>query len=164
MEGSITFPHFRYPTKQQGIIWLKRRQKIRPAQIAEELKVSRPFVSKAQRIAEARIKKLLQHAAVTTRIQLRHLSAYYGIAEGYSPAHQSEVYLVYSPKLGVQTWFVHKGECGSCTQLSECTKTLHQLATEWEIQVLKDSPPTDIALQLFTTIKRRLKWNTQKDQ
>ena len=164
MEGPNTFPHFRYPTKKQGIIWLKRRQKIRPSKIAEELKVSRPFVSKAQRIAEARIKKLLLHTAATTRIQVRHLSAHYGIAQGYSPAHQSETYLVYSPKLGVQTWFIHKGECGNCTQLSECTQTLQHLAKEWEIQIPKDSPPTKVALHLFTTIKRRLKWSTEKDQ
>ncbi|MFX1484622.1 MAG: hypothetical protein ACFFCP_15700 [Promethearchaeota archaeon] len=46
----MTFKSFRYPTTQQGLIWLKRKQKIRTYEIAREMNVSRPFVSKDQRI------------------------------------------------------------------------------------------------------------------
>ncbi|MFW9800912.1 MAG: hypothetical protein ACFFD9_10780, partial [Candidatus Thorarchaeota archaeon] len=72
-----------YPTKQQAFIWLKRRQNVRPYKIADELNVSRPFVSKAQRIAEARINKLLHHAASINRIKIRHIDTRYGIAVGF---------------------------------------------------------------------------------
>lgn len=155
------FSHFRYPTKQQGIIWLKRRQQVRPSTIAEKLSVSRPFVSKSQRIAETRIKKLLLHTATINRIQVKHISSRYGIAVGYCPANQSDTYIVYSPRLGVQTWFTHKGECGSCAQQSECRQTLQQLAKEWIISIPEDKPPTDVALHLFTTITRRLEWGRE---
>ena len=52
------FKTLRYPTKQQGIIWLRRRQKDRPTDIANDLRVSRPFVTMEQKRAEGRIKKL----------------------------------------------------------------------------------------------------------
>ncbi|MCK5239510.1 MAG: sigma-70 family RNA polymerase sigma factor, partial [Candidatus Thorarchaeota archaeon] len=59
---------FRFPTKQQELIWLKRRQEIPPSQIARELKVSPPLVSKAQRIAKSRVEQVLLHTASTNRI------------------------------------------------------------------------------------------------
>ena len=155
------FLYLRYPTKQQGHIWLKRRQEKRPSSIAEELQVSRPFVSKAQRIAETRIKKLLLHTAMVNRIQVQHLSPLYGFAVGYCPAYQTDTYIIYSPKLGVQTWFTHKGECNSCVQRSDCEKILRQFAHEWEIPIPDHSTPTEAALHLFTTIKRRLKWTNE---
>ena len=74
------FTSFRYPTKKQVLIWQKRRQQVRPSDIAEELEVSRAFVSKYQQRAEARIEKLLKHAASINRIQVMQLSSRYGIA------------------------------------------------------------------------------------
>ncbi len=152
------FKSLRYPTTQQGIIWLKRKQKVRPYEIAEELNVSRPFISKAQRIAEARINKLLRHAASINRIQIRHISTYYGIAVGYCPAYDTDTYILYSPKIGIQTWFAHTGDCGTCDQINQCTDTLQQLAEEWKIPIPDDRPPTDLSVYLFDTIMRRLKW------
>jgi hypothetical protein len=67
----------RYPTPKQSKIWLRRRQKALPSIIAKEFNVSRPFVSKAQRIAEERIGKLLKHAASVNRIKLDHMSTHY---------------------------------------------------------------------------------------
>lgn len=156
------FTSFRYPTPKQGLIWLKRRQQIRPSIIAEELQVSRPFVSKAQRRAEARIEKLLQHAASINRIEVEHLSSRYGIAVGYCSAYQAETYIIYSPKIGVQTWFAHQGDCGTCVQERACKRILKQLSHEWQIPIPKNQLPTDTAQHLFTTIRRRLKW--EKDQ
>ena len=156
------FTHLRYPTSQQGLIWLRRRQKERPSTIAKELNVSRPFVSKAQRIAEARINKLLRHAASINRIKVRHISTRYGIAVGYCPGYDTETYILYSPKIGIQTWFAHVGECGTCDQIDQCTETLHTLAEEWEVPIPDDRPPTDLSVYLFKVIMRRLKWVKEK--
>jgi hypothetical protein len=156
------FTSLRYPTSRQGRIWLKRRQNEPPSKIAEEFQVSRPFVSKAQRIAEERIGQLLEHAASINRIQIQHLSTRYGIALGYCPAYQSTTYILYSPNIGVQIWFFHKGECGTCDHQPQCEDTLHQLAKEWEIPIPKNQAPTDLALTLFGEIKRRLKWSERR--
>jgi len=152
-----------YPTKQQAYIWLKRKQNVRPSKLANELNVSRPFVSKAQRIAEARINKLLRNAASINRIEIRHIDTRYGIAVGFCPAYNMETYILYSPKIGVQTWFDHQGDCGTCDHLNQCVDTLQQLAEEWEITIPDDRPPTDLSRYLFDNIMRRLKWVKEKE-
>ena len=161
LEDDPTFTSLRYPTATQGKIWLQRRQNIPPSKIADELAVSRPFVSKAQRIAETRIGTLLEHAASINRVQLRHLSPTYGIAIGFSAPYASDAYILYSPSIGVQIWFDHEGECGTCNQLADCTQTLLQLAEEWEIAIDEHQTPNDMAQNLFETIKKRLQWHNK---
>jgi hypothetical protein len=153
------FTTLRYPTKQQGTIWLRRRQKDRPSEIAKDLKVSRPFVSMEQNRAEGRIKKLIEHAASINRVKIVRLSARYGIAEGFCHAYGSQTFIVYSPKIGVQNWYVHKGECGTCDMEDQCSETLRTLAEEWEIGIPPGMPPTELGVYLFETIRRRLKWD-----
>ncbi|MCK4484779.1 MAG: hypothetical protein KAU89_08135 [Candidatus Thorarchaeota archaeon] len=152
------FTHFRYPTKKQGVIWLKRRQNVLPSVIAQELDVSRPFVSKAQRIAEQRIEKLLTNAAFTNRIKVAHMSGKYGFAVGYCPTHKTDTYITYSPSIGVQIWFDHEGECGNCSERLECARIVRNLAREWEVPIPKNMIPTKAAKKLFEAIMRRLKW------
>ncbi|MHA2303168.1 MAG: hypothetical protein ACXACD_19655, partial [Candidatus Thorarchaeota archaeon] len=107
------FTTLRYPTKRQGLIWLRRRQKDRPSVIAKDMKVSRPFITAEQKRAEARIKKLIEHAASVNRVKIERMSAQYGIAEGYCHANNSQTYITYSPKIGVLNWYVHVGDCGT---------------------------------------------------
>ncbi|MFX0078263.1 MAG: hypothetical protein ACFE8O_03400 [Candidatus Hermodarchaeota archaeon] len=158
LEDDPTFTSLRYPSATQGKIWLQRRQNIPPSKIADQLEVSRPFVSKAQRIAESRIGTLLEHAASINRVQIRHISTSYGIAIGYSAPYDSDAYILYSPSIGVQIWFDHEGQCETCSQLVECKQTLLKLAEEWEISIDAEDLPNDMALHLFETIMRRLKW------
>ncbi len=152
------FNAFRYPTQIQGSIWLQRRQKVKPSKIAITLGVSRPFVSKSQRIAKDRIENLLLHTARVNRIQIQNLSSDYGFAVGFCSAYNTETYILYSPSIGVQTWFNHEGNCGSCGVRKECVETLLQLAKEWEIAVDDTLPPSDMAAHLFNIIRRRLNW------
>ena len=153
------FTTLRYPTKQQNKIWLRRRQNDRPSEIAKDLKVSRPFVSMEQKRAEGRIKKLIEHAASVNRVKIERLSARYGVAEGYCHAYDSQTYIIYSPKIGVQNWYVHQGDCGTCDLEKQCTETLRTLAEEWEIHAAPDMPPTELGEHLLDIIRRRLKWD-----
>jgi hypothetical protein len=133
-----------------------------PSIIAKELNVSRPFVSKAQRIAEERIGKLLKHAASVNRIKLNHMSTHYGFGVGYCATHQMDTFILYSPTIGVQIWFDHDGECGSCAEEPECMQTLTQIAQEWEVPLKRKQTPTEMAGHIFGTIMRRLGWAKQK--
>ncbi len=153
------FSSLRHPTIQQADIWLKRRQDIAPSVIADDMKVSRPFVSKSIRIAEERIEKLLRNAANINRIQIQHISAKHGIAVGYCAAHRSKTYITYSPSIGIQTWFQHTGDCSSCVEFDECMKVLGTLAQEWKIKIAKNATPTKIADEVFGKILKKLKWN-----
>ena len=152
------FSSLRYPTKQQSLIWLKRRQGVIPSAIAKEMRVSRPFISKAQGIAEARIEKLLRNAAYVNRINIEQISGKYGFAVGYCSAYDSRTYVTYSPTIGVQMWFSHKGECQSCAQSKECETILKELGKDWKIKIPPAAEPTDIAVFLFDNIMRRLGW------
>lgn len=152
------FVAIRYPTKQQSTVWLKRRQKNLPSNIAKELAVSRPYVSQAQRIAQERIEGLIKHTAKVNRIDLQHMSAEYGFAVGYCHAHDSPTYITYSHKMGVQVWFTHIGDCNSCDLKQDCHEVLGNLADEWELSVPKDLTPTQFGEKLFDSIMRQLKW------
>jgi hypothetical protein len=158
----MTQSSFRYPTKQQNLIWMKRRLQIPPSVIAKELDVSRPFVSQAQRIAENRIKKLLLTAAHMNRITIDNISPRYGFAVGYNPASESKTYITYSPEFRVQVWFDHEGECQKCELASECDRILRGLAVEWGLSIPKYMQPTKVAKTLFERIMRRLGWDQRR--
>jgi len=153
------FRTLRYPTKQQNLIWLRRRQKDRPSDIAKDLRMSRPYVSIEQKKAEDRIKKLMEHAASVNRVTIKRMSARYGIAEGHCHANDSRTYITYSPKIGVLNWYEHIGDCGTCDITNQCEDFLQTLAKEWEIPAPKDMPPTELSKYLFNTIRGRLKWD-----
>ncbi|MFW9813839.1 MAG: hypothetical protein ACFFF9_15360 [Candidatus Thorarchaeota archaeon] len=153
------FSNLRYPTKQQNLIWNRRRQNDRPSEIAKDLKVSRPFVTMEQKRAESRIKKLIEHTATVNRVKIKRLSTQYGIAEGYCYAYDSQTYITYSPKIGVRNWYIHKGDCGTCDMEEQCKETLHTLAEEWDVPLPPDMPPTELGDFLFETIRRRLRWD-----
>ncbi|MHA2424181.1 MAG: hypothetical protein ACXAEF_05300 [Candidatus Thorarchaeota archaeon] len=148
----------RYPTAEQNKVWFKRRKGVPPSQIASEMKVSRPYVSQAQRIAEERIENLLRHTAQVSRIDIQHISAEYGIAIGDCPALDSTIYITYSAKMGVQTWYSHVGDCAGCDKKKECDDLLDTLSLEWGISLPKNLPPTERGIRLFDEIQEVLGW------
>jgi len=152
------FTTLKYPTKKQSLIWFKRRKKIRPFEIAEELRVSRAFVSKSHRIANQRIKRLLEHAATISRVELAKVSPQHGFAYGYCPGHDANTYITYSPKIGVQVWLEHVGDCGSCSQNQDCERILQALAEDWGLKIPQGVPLTMKAKRLFEAIMGELKW------
>lgn len=154
--------NIRYPTAQQNRVWLRRRSKIAPSEIANEMKVSRPYVSQAQRIAKTRIGSLLSHAASIAGIHLEHISASHGIAIGHCPALESTVYVTYSPKIGVHAWYNHAGNCSDCSRSDTCERILDSLSKEWGIEVPDDLPPTQKGKQLFDEILEELGWKKQE--
>lgn len=154
------FSHLRFPTKQQNAIWLKRRQHVPPSDIAEGLGVSRPFISKAQRIAEARIAQLISYAAAINRIRITRLDSRSGFAIGFCPSTEDLAYVVYSPTLGVHTWFAHQGNCASCESAESCHRMLEQLSKGWKIPIDESLPPTKGTLTLFHRLQEELGWST----
>ncbi len=150
--------HFRFPTKRQEFIWQKRRQETPPSAIARELEVSRALVSKTQRIAEERVERILLHSASANRIKIRYISPRYGFAVGYCAANKSDTYIVYSPAMGTQLWFNHRGNCENCSEKQVCYEMLHTLAEEWNLPLPEDLPATEAGEELFNLIMRRLKW------
>jgi len=156
------YSHFRYPTKRQTQVWIRRRKKVAPSQIAKELKVSRPFVSKAQRIARQRVSKLLVNAAAINRITISQSSPDHGFAIGYCPGMDATSYITFSPKFGVHVWFEHEGDCNECGETSECWRILKDLAADWEIELPSTKQPTEAASTLFRRMMEILKWKDER--
>jgi hypothetical protein len=150
--------NLRYPTKQQSMIWLMRRNDVASSAIADELNVQRPFVSKSLKTANERIRKLLEHAAAINRVVIHHMSEKDGFAVGYCAAYKSETYITFSPKLGIQIWFQHKGDCDSCAEYSTCGNMLTVLSKEWGIPLSRNASPTQVADDLFSKIMKSLDW------
>ncbi|MFW9920106.1 MAG: hypothetical protein ACFFED_10930 [Candidatus Thorarchaeota archaeon] len=148
----------KYPSEQEGMIWLKRRQGTAPSEIADELDVTRAYVSKALRKAERKIELLLDHAAKINRVKLHHMSSENGLAVGYCAAYKSETIISYSPKIGIQVWFDHRGDCDSCADFGECATLISSLSNEWAVPIARNAGPVDVVNDLFTAIMKRLEW------
>jgi hypothetical protein len=143
-------------------VWLRRRRKVAPSEIARELNVSRPFVSKAHRIAKQRVSKLLKNAAAINRITLNNSSPDHGFAVGYCPGTEATSYITFSPRFGVHVWFDHEGNCSECSESSECWRILTDLAEDWRVSIPADMPPTDFASMLFKRMMETLRWNGEE--
>lgn len=148
----------KYPSEQEGMIWLKRRQGVAPSTIADELDVSRAYVSKALRKAEKKIELLIDHAAKINRIKLHHMSSEHGLGVGYCAAYKSETIIAYSPRIGIQVWFDHRGDCDSCADYNECASLISSLSKEWDVPIARNAGPIDVVNDLFDTIMKRLEW------
>lgn len=157
----MLYTNLGYPTKKQVDIWLQRRNNQSVTQIATRLKVSKPMVSKAYRIARGRIERLLIHTASTFRVDIDNLSSEYGFAVGHCSANDSQTCITFTPDLGVQIWFRHHGDCGSCDSYSKCNRYLESLAKFWQVELDNTLPPTEKGLKLFQNIMRFLGWEEE---
>ncbi|MFW9848735.1 MAG: hypothetical protein ACFFF4_06320 [Candidatus Thorarchaeota archaeon] len=147
-----------YPTTKQSRIWHMRWHRISVTDIAKQLGISKPMVSKAYRIAQKRIKDLLLHTASTFRIEIQRISPEFGFAVGHCNATKSRSYITFTKELGVQAWFSHFGDCWNCDSYSKCNDYLAKLAMSWKIPIDDSLPPTEKGLLLFRTIMRKLDW------
>jgi hypothetical protein len=148
----------RYPSPREANIWLQRRQGTPPSAIADRLEVGRPYISKVLRKTEKRILELLEHAAYINAIQVHHISGVQGIAVGYCPAYKSETIISYTPELGIQVWFEHRGDCSGCTEYGRCIHLISALSSDWNIPIARNAVSVEAANDLFDSILKKLGW------
>lgn len=148
----------RYPSAREANIWLQRRQGTPPSVIADKLEVERPYISKVLRKTEKRILQLLEHAAYINRVQVQHISGVQGIAVGYCAAYKSETIISYTPELGIQVWFEHRGDCSSCSEYSRCVNLISSLSSDWSIPLARNAGPIEAVDDLFDKILKQLQW------
>ena len=58
-----------------------------------------------------------------------------------------------SDKHGMQVWYEHDGNCGTCQRYTECIELLWDYATELSIRIEKTADPTKMAEELFAKVK-----------
>jgi len=141
-----------YLTLREYDIWGLRRKNNTQSDIARFLKITRQATHKSLPLIDAKIEKAFQEAAATNQLEIRSVDFVNGIMEAYSSVHKLPVFVSLSRSNGLRVWYMHEGDCPSCSHERECRRYLEGEAAEREISLSRDEaslPPTRLALLLF---------------
>jgi hypothetical protein len=139
--------------EKQFAFWKMRRSGTPNITIANLLGISRQAVSKALLVMDGKIESALRDMAQSNQIKIDKINAERGILLGLSIPFQTAAIIFVSEKHGVQVWYDHDGDCGTCQRFTECIELLWDYATELGIRIEKSADPTKMAEELFTKVK-----------
>jgi hypothetical protein len=138
--------------KQFGF-WKMRRSGSSNITIANLLGISRQAVSKALLVMNEKIESILRDMANANQIAIEKINSERGILLGRSIPFQTPAIIFVSDKHGMQVWYEHDGNCGTCQRYTECIELLWDYATELGIRIEKTADPTKMAEELFMKVK-----------
>jgi hypothetical protein len=138
--------------KQFGF-WKMRRNGSSNITIANLLGISRQAVSRALLVMDEKIDSTLREMAQANQIAIEKINAERGVLIGRSIPFQAAAIIFVSEKHGMQVWYEHDGDCGSCQRYTECIELLWDYATELGIRIEKTADPTKMAEELFAKVK-----------
>jgi len=138
--------------KQFGF-WKMRRSGSSNITIANLLGISRQAVSRALLVMDGKIESTLREMAQANQIAIEKINAERGVLIGRSVPFQAAAIIFVSEKHGMQVWYEHDGDCGSCQRYTECIELLWDYATELGIRIEKTADPTKMAEELFAKVK-----------
>jgi len=139
--------------EKQFAFWKMRRSGTPNITIANLLGISRQAVSKALLVMDGKIESALRDMARSNQIAIDTINAERGILLGRSIPFQTAAIIFVSEKHGVQVWYDHDGDCGTCQRFTECIELLWDYATELGIRIEKSTDPTKMAEELFKKVK-----------
>jgi len=142
--------------KQFGF-WKMRRSGMSNITIANLLGISRQAVSRALLGMDEKIESALREMARANQITVDRIDAERGVLLGRSIPFRTAAIIFVSEKHGVQVWYEHDGDCGTCQRYTECIELLWDYATELGIRIEKSADPTKMAEELFTKVKETTK-------
>jgi hypothetical protein len=141
--------------KQFGF-WALRRSGESNIGIANRFGISRQAVSRALLLMDDRIETTLREMAQANQISVETINAERGILLGRSIPFQTAAIIFVSEKHGIQVWYEHDGDCGTCQRYTECIELLWDYATELGVKIEKTADPTKMAEELFANVKAML--------
>jgi hypothetical protein len=142
-----------YLTIREIGIWDLRRKNKTQAEIGRLLGFTRQASNRALDLIDIKIEKAFKEAAVANNLEVRNINLVDGIMEAYSPMHKMPVLVSMSRINGLRVWYMHEGDCGSCSEEKSCRKFLEAEASERGIELTKedwDLPPTQLTLKIFS--------------
>jgi hypothetical protein len=139
--------------EKQFKFWVLRRNGIPNINIANIFGVSRQAVSRALLIMDKRIEEVLLEMAKANQIEVEKISSKKGVLFGKSVPFQARAIIFVSSKHGMQVWYEHEGDCGSCDRYRECIELLWDFAEEMQVKLKSSEDPTKIADELFLKLK-----------
>jgi hypothetical protein len=138
--------------KQFGF-WMLRRSGMPNITIATNLGISRQAVSRALLLMDSKVESTLREMANANQIAVEKINAERGILIGRSIPFATAAIIFVSAKHGVQVWYEHDGDCGTCQRYTECIELLWDYANELDIKITHTADPTKMAEELFTKVK-----------
>jgi hypothetical protein len=138
--------------KQFGF-WMMRRNGSSNITIANLLGISRQAVSRALLVMDEKIENTLREMAQANQIAIEKVNAERGVLIGRSIPFQTAAIIFVSEKHGMQVWYEHDGDCGTCQRYTGCIELLWDYATELRIRIEKTADPTKMAEELFKKVK-----------
>jgi uncharacterized protein YunC (DUF1805 family) len=138
--------------KQFGF-WKMRRTGMPNISIANELGITRQGVSQALRAIDEKIEASLKEMAQANRIQIEKIDVEKGVLFGRSIPFQTAAFIFVSEKHGMQVWYEHDGDCGSCAEYTKCIGFIRDFAAELGIRIRKTADPTKMAEELLEKIR-----------
>ena len=138
--------------KQFGF-WTMRRSGSANITIANRFGISRQAVSRALLLMDGKIGDALTEMARANQIAVERINPEKGILLGHSIPFQTAAIIFVSENHGMQVWYEHDGDCGTCQRYTECIELLWDYATELGIRIEKTADPTEMAEDLFKRVK-----------
>lgn len=138
---------------RQFEFWRLRRDGLANIHIAEQFRISRQAVSKALLSMEEKVEKTLLEMAHANRIEVERYNGEKGILFGRSVPFNAGAIVFISATHGVQVWYEHEGDCGSCPRYRECIELLWDFADELHVPLTNSDDPTRLADELFAKLR-----------
>ena len=139
--------------ERQFTFWTMRRSGVPNITIATRLGISRQAVSRALLVMDEKIESTLREMAHANQIAIEKINSERGILIGSSVPFRAAAIIFVSEKHGVQVWYEHDGDCGTCQRYTECIELLWDYAAELGIKITKTADPTKMAEELFAKVR-----------
>jgi transcriptional regulator len=139
--------------ERQFAFWQLRRSGLVNIQIADRFKISRQAVSKALLAMNRKVEETLIEMAQANQIEVERMNAEIGVLFGRSVPFDAAAIVFVSADHGVQVWYEHEGDCGTCPRYARCIELLWGYADELGITLEKTDDPTRLADELFAKLR-----------
>ncbi|MFX1367517.1 MAG: hypothetical protein ACFFAY_02835 [Promethearchaeota archaeon] len=100
------------------------------------------YVSRVINRARSKIGKALRNQAKSHRLDVESVLESKGLLIGFDYQANSQVFIVYTLKLGVVLWYKHESYagklCPECPKYEECRETLDTIMEEYDITLRPD--------------------------
>jgi len=138
---------------RQFEFWRLRRDGTPNVRIAERFRISRQAVSRALLTMDGKVEATLLAMAHANQIEVEKLNAEKGVLFGRCVPFNANAIVFVSARHGVQVWYEHEGDCGSCPRYRQCIELLWDFADEMKVELKTTDDPTRMADELFAHLR-----------